>query len=501
MDRKLRGFHGGCTRGWRSVNGPGYPPPTMRFPAEPFRIKVVEPLRRVTREERERHIRDAGLNIFAVPADSIYVDLLTDSGTSAMSDNQWAGLMLGDESYAGSRNYFHFVEAIRDIFGYPHVIPTHQGRMAENLLFTTLLEKGDVVPNNIHFDTTRANVEAQGAKALDLVVDEGLNPAADAPFKGNLDPEKLDRALAKYGPEKIPLVMITVTNNSGGGQPVSIANVKAVREVCDRYGVPLFFDACRFAENCWFIKQREPGYADREVIDIAREMFSYGDGCTMSAKKDGLVNIGGFLAMKNAEWAERITNLLILVEGFPTYGGLAGRDLEAIARGLREVLNEDYLEFRIGQVAHLGRLLDEAGVPIVKPVGGHAVYVDAKGMLPHIPQSQFPGQALVVALYREYGIRVVEVGSLMFGHKDPETGEDVYPALELVRLAVPRRVYTTEHMRYVADSVIELHRTREMARGLRLVHEAPVLRHFTARLEELPRAGKAAPTAEPSATR
>jgi len=476
----------------------------MRFPAEPFRIKVVEPLRRVSREEREEHIRRAGLNIFSVPADTIYVDLLTDSGTSAMSDHQWAGLMVGDESYAGSKNYYRFVEAVHDIFGYPHVIPTHQGRMAENLLFTTLLKKGDVVPNNIHFDTTRANVEAQQAEAMDLVVDEGLDPTADLPFKGNLDPVKLDRVLGEHGPDRVPVVMLTVTNNSGGGQPVSIANVKAVREVCDRYGVPLFFDACRFAENCWFIKQREPGYEDRKIIDIAREMFSYGDGCTMSAKKDGLVNIGGFLAMKNGDWAEQITNLLILVEGFPTYGGLAGRDLEAIARGLREVLDEDYLAFRTGQVAHLGEMLDEAGVPIVKPVGGHAVYIDAKRMLPHIPQSQFPGQSLVVALYREYGIRAVEVGSLMFGHKDPKTGKDVYPALELVRLAVPRRVYTTEHMRFVADSVIELFRHRERLNGLRITHEAPVLRHFTARLEEIAR--DAAPAAgaahvESSATR
>jgi len=454
----------------------------MRFPAEPFRIKVVEPLRRVSREERERLIRAAGLNIFAVPADSIYVDLLTDSGTSAMSDHQWAGLMVGDESYAGSKNFFHLEEAVRRIFGYQHVIPTHQGRMAENLLFSTLLKPGDIVPNNIHFDTTRANVEHQQAEALDLVIDEGLDPQALHPFKGNLDPVKLDRVLSEKS-DRIPLVMITVTNNSGGGQPVSIANLRAVREVCNRHGVPLIFDACRFAENCWFIKQREAGFAERSIADIAREMFSYGDGCTMSAKKDGLVNIGGFLALNNGEWTERITNLLILVEGFPTYGGLAGRDLEAMARGLDEVLDEDYLAFRTGQVAHLGDLLDRAGVPIVKPVGGHAVYIDARRMLPHIPQSQFPGQALVVALYREFGIRAVEVGSLMFGHRDA-AGEMVYPKLELVRLAVPRRVYTTEHMRYVAESMIQLYREADRMRGLRLTYEAPVLRHFTARLEE-----------------
>jgi tryptophanase len=465
----------------------------MRFPAEPFRIKVVEPLRRVSREERERLIREAGFNIFSLPADSIYVDLLTDSGTSAMSDNQWAGLMLGDESYAGSRNYYHFAETVRGIFGYPHVIPTHQGRMAENLLFSSVLKPGDVVPNNIHFDTTRANVEHQGAEARDLVIDEGLDPAALHPFKGNLDPLKLERMLRQVGRERVPMVMITVTNNSGGGQPVSMANVRAVREVCDRYGVALIFDACRFAENCWFIQQREAGYADKPVREIAREMFALGHGCTMSAKKDGLVNIGGFLALTRREWVERITHLLILVEGFPTYGGLAGRDLEAMARGLEEVLDEDYLAFRIGQVAQLGEMLDHAGVPIVKPVGGHAVYVDARRFAPHLPQSLYPGQALVIALYRDFGIRAVEVGSLMFGHRDPATGEMVYPALDLVRLAVPRRVYTTEHMRYVAESVIQIHRESERLRGLRIVYEAPLLRHFTARLEELTDAEAASP--------
>jgi tryptophanase len=465
----------------------------MRFPAEPFRIKVVEPLRRVSREERERLIREAGLNIFSVPADSIYVDLLTDSGTSAMSDNQWAGLMMGDESYAGSRNYYHFAETVRRIFGYPHVIPTHQGRMAENLLFSTVLKPGDVVPNNSHFDTTRANVEHQGAEARDLVIDEGLDPAALHPFKGNLDPAKLDRTLRQLGRERVPLVMITVTNNSGGGQPVSLANVRAVREVCDRHGVPLIFDACRFAENCWFIQQREPGYANKPVREIARELFALGHGCTMSAKKDGLVNIGGFLALSNPEWVERITNLLILVEGFPTYGGLAGRDLEAMARGLEEVLDEDYLTFRIGQVAQLGEMVDQAGVPIVKPVGGHAVYLDARRFLPHLPQSQYPGQALVVALYREFGIRSVEVGSLMFGHRDPASGKMVYPQLDLVRLAIPRRVYTTEQIRYVGQSVIQLHREGDRLKGLRITYEAPMLRHFTARLEELSDAEAATP--------
>jgi tyrosine phenol-lyase len=456
----------------------------MRFPAEPFRIKVVEPLRRVSREERERLIREAGLNIFAVPADSIYVDLLTDSGTSAMSDRQWAAIMMGDESYAGSRNFYHFEAAVRDIFGYKHVIPTHQGRVAENLLFSTVLKAGDIVPNNIHFDTTRANVQHQGAEALDLVIDEGHDPTSLHPFKGNLDPAKLD-ALLTRDRAKVPLVMLTVTNNSGGGQPVSLANARAVHDVCARHKVPLFFDACRFAENAYFIQQRESGCANKSIREIAQEMFALGDGCTMSAKKDGLVNIGGFLALNDSEWSQRITNLLILIEGFPTYGGLAGRDLEAIAQGLQEVLSEDYLAFRIGQVAHLGERLSDGGVPIVKPVGGHAVYIDAKRFLPGIPQSEFPGQALVVALYLEYGIRAVEVGSLMFAQKDEKTGEMVYPKLELVRLAVPRRVYTTEHMRYVADSVIELYNNREKLRGLRLTYEAPVLRHFTARLEAI----------------
>ena len=457
----------------------------MQFPAEPFKIKVVERIRKTTREERDELIRKAGYNVFNVPAESIYIDLLTDSGTAAMSDNQWAGMMLGDESYAGSRNYYHFEATVKEITGFKHVVPTHQGRMAENLLFSVAVRPGDVVPNNIHFDTTRANVEHKNGKAVDLVIDEAYDPQAEHPFKGNMDLEKLRRTIEEVGPERVPLVMLTVTNNSGGGQPVSMQNVREVRELLDSYGIPLFLDACRFAENCYFIKEREPGYASRSIYDIARELFSYADGCTMSAKKDGLVNIGGFLALNNDAWAEKVTHLLILVEGFPTYGGLAGRDLEAVARGLREVLDEDYLRFRIGQVRYLGRLLEEAGVPIVKPVGGHAVYLDARRFLPHIPQAQFPGQALVVALYREYGIRAVEIGSLMFAKKDPKTGEEIYPDLELVRLAIPRRVYTTMHMNYVAESIIELYRRREQIRGLKIVYEAPMLRHFTARLEEI----------------
>lgn len=457
----------------------------MFFPSEPFRIKVVEPIRRTTHEEREQLIKNAGLNVFNLPAESIYVDLLTDSGTSAMSDNQWAGLMLGDESYAGSKNYYHFEDTVHEIFGFKHIIPTHQGRVAENLLFSTILEKGQIIPNNIHFDTTRANVEYNGGEALDLVISEAYDPHAELPFKGNMDLNKLEQVIQNYGTHRIPLVMMTITNNSGGGQPVSMQNIRETRKLLDKYGIPLFFDACRFAENCYFIKEREEGYQHKSIKEIAREIFSYGDGCTMSAKKDGLVNIGGFMGMNNDELAEQITTRLILIEGFPTYGGLAGRDLEAISRGLQEVLNEDYLHFRVSQVRHLGKMLDDEGVPILKPVGGHAIYLNAREFLPHIPQHQFPAQALTVALYREAGIRAVEIGSLMFGHKDPKTGKDVYPELEMVRLAIPRRVYTTMHMVYVAESITKLFKEREAIKGLKLTYEAPVLRHFTARLEEV----------------
>ena len=457
----------------------------MKFPSEPFKIKVVEPIRRTTREERDRLVRAAGYNLFQVPAESVYVDLLTDSGTSAMSDNQWAGLMLGDESYAGSKNYYHLEETVRSIFGYKHVIPTHQGRMAENLLFSTIVKPGMCVPNNIHFDTTRANVEHQGAQALDLVIKEAYDPHCELPFKGNMDLIRLEETIHRVGPARIPLAMVTITNNSGGGQPVSMDNIRKTRALLNRYGIPLFFDACRFAENCFFIKEREPEYADKSILDIARELFSYGDGCTMSAKKDGLVNIGGFLSLNDDQWAQDITNMLILVEGFPTYGGLAGRDLETMARGLREVLDEDYLTFRVGQVRYLGELLDQAGVPILKPIGGHAVYLNAKEFLPHIEQTQFPAQSLVVALYREHGIRGVEIGTVMFGKKDPATGRTIHPELEMVRLAIPRRVYTNMQITYVAESIIELYRRRDMIRGLRLIYEAPALRHFTARFEEL----------------
>lgn len=457
----------------------------MKFPAEPFRIKVVEPIKSTTVEERQSLIQKAGYNIFQLPADSIFIDLLTDSGTSAMSDNQWAGMMLGDESYAGSKNFYHFEETVKEIFGFNNIIPTHQGRVAENLLFSTVVKKGNVVPNNIHFDTTRANIEYHEATALNCVIDEGLDPDTLFPFKGNIDIEKLEQAIRQYGVGQIPLILITITNNSGGGQPVSMQNIKQVSAVARKHNIPLFFDACRFAENCFFIKEREQGYADKSIIEIAREMFSYGDGATMSAKKDGLVNIGGFLAMNDSELAQKVTNMLILIEGFRTYGGLAGRDLEAIARGLKEVLDEDYLRFRIQQTNFLGQMLLEQGIPIIQPVGGHAVYIDAKRFLPHIPSSEFPGVALVVELYRRSGIRGVEIGSLMFGSKNPETGEDIYPELELVRLAIPRRVYTSMHMQYVSEALGSIFKDRDDLRGFRITYEPELLRHFTATMEPL----------------
>lgn len=452
---------------------------------EPFKIKVVEPISQIGRTEREVVLSKAGYNLFNVPADKVMIDLLTDSGTSAMSDNQWAGLMMGDESYAGSRNYYNFERTIQDIFGYEYVIPTHQGRVAENLLCSIKVKKGDYIPNNIHFDTTRANIEHAGAYAVNCVIDEAFDTSFEHPFKGNMDINKLEKLINEVGPDKIPFCMLTITNNSGGGQPVSLENIKQVKALVDKYHLPLLFDACRFAENAYFIKTREDAYKDWSVKDIVREMFKYGNGCTMSAKKDGLVNIGGFLCLDNKDIATQVTNLLILVEGFPTYGGLAGRDLEAVARGLKEVLDENYLKFRIGQIKYLGDMLEEAGVPYVKPTGGHAIYLDVKKFLPHIPQKEFPSQALVCELYLAGGIRSVEIGSLMFGHKNPETGEEVYPDLELLRLAIPRRVYTTAHIEYVAKTIIEVYNNREKISGLKLVYEADILRHFTARLEPL----------------
>jgi len=457
----------------------------IRAPMEPFRIKTVEPLRPVTRGERESLLKQSGFNVFGIPAEKVTIDLLTDSGTSAMSDDQWAGLLSGDESYAGARNFYHLEESVRSIFGFSHVIPTHQGRAAERVLFGAMVAKGDTVPNNIHFDTTRANVEVLGAQAVDLAAAEAYDPDTDLPFKGDMDVAKLKKLIDKRGRERIPLVMMTVTNNSGGGQPVSLKNIKEVSEVCAHHGIPFYFDACRFAENAWFIKKREKGYAKKSVLEIAQEMFSYADGATMSGKKDALVNIGGFVTFDDDALAEKVKNLLILSEGFPTYGGLAGRDLEAMARGLKEVLDEDYLDYRTGQVAFLGALLDQAGVPVLKPFGGHAVYILADRFLPHIRRAQYPGWALTVALYREYGIRAVEIGGVMFGQKTGKGRAEVYPELEMVRLAIPRRVYTASHLRYVAEALIDLYKNRDKVRGLRIVRESPFLRHFTARLEEI----------------
>ena len=441
---------------------------------EPFRIKSVAPIHWTTREQREQFLQAAHYNLFLLPADDVLIDLLTDSGTGAMSTQQWAAIMQGDESYAGSRSFDRFRDSIQEIFGYRHVIPTHQGRAAERILFSVMCKKGDIVPNNTHFDTTRANVEFVGAEAVDLVIPEGKLPSLVHPFKGNMDVEALETVINRVGRERVPLVMLTVTNNSGGGQPVSMENVRAVSAACRRHRVPLYFDACRFAENAYFIKLREPGYESKSPKRIAQEMFSYGDGCTMSAKKDGMANIGGFLCTNDEMLAQQEKNLLILTEGYPTYGGLAGRDLEAIAVGVQEALEEDYLRYRIASTAYLGDHIAKEGVPIVQPPGGHAVYLDARAFLPHIPPDQFPGVALAAELYLEGGIRSVEIGGLMFG-----------PAakMDLVRLAIPRRVYTQSHIDYVVEVILEVWKKREQIQGLRLTYEAPFLRHFTARLE------------------
>ena len=449
---------------------------------EPFKIKTVEPIKFTSYPERERILGEAGYNPFLIRAEDVLIDLLTDSGTSAMSAKQWAGILDGDESYAGSRSFYRFEEIVRKITGLKYVIPTHQGRASEKILFSIVGGPGKVIPNNTHFDTTRANVEFSGAVALDCLTDEGKRPEVVADFKGNMDIGKLEAIIQEYGVESIPLVMITVTNNSGGGQPVSMANIREVRAVCDKYGLPLFMDACRFAENAYFIKLREEGYADKTPMEIAQEMFSYSDGATMSAKKDALVNIGGFLALNNEELAVSCRNLLIVTEGFPTYGGLAGRDLEAIAQGLEEILQEDYLHYRIASTAYLGNKLTELGVPILMPPGGHAVYLDAARFCPHIPPVQFPAQSITAALYLDGGIRGVEIGSLMFGKTDPDG--TFHPGhMELVRLAIPRRVYTQSHIDYVIEVVAHVFQRRDELKGLRLTYEAPMLRHFTARFE------------------
>ena len=449
---------------------------------EPFRIKSIETIKTTTPEERRTAIAAAGYNVFLLHAADVLIDLLTDSGTGAMSSAQWGALIQGDESYAGSRSFYRFRDAVKDLTGFKHIIPTHQGRAAERILFHTILEKGDVVPNNNHFDTTRANIEVEGAEARDLVIAEGRVPSLLHPFKGNIDLAALEESLVKEG-DRIPVVMVTVTNNSGGGQPVSLENLRGVRALCDRFKKPFFLDACRFAENAYFIKLREKGQADRTPKEIAQEMFSLADGCTMSAKKDGLANIGGFLAMNDDAWAEEARNLLILTEGFPTYGGLAGYDLEAIARGLEEVVEEPYLHYRIRSIEYLAEKLESGGVPMIRPPGGHAVYLDARALLPHIPPLHYPGIALVNALYEVAGVRGAEIGTVMFG-MHPDGSEHPGP-MDLVRLAFPRRVYTQSHVDYVAEAVLEVARNAAALPGYRITEAPRALRHFTARFQPI----------------
>jgi len=447
---------------------------------EPFRVKTVTPIQITSQEQRIAALAAAHYNLFLLRAEHVLIDLLTDSGTGAMSAAQWGGMMQGDESYAGSSSFYKFEQSVQEITGFKHIIPTHQGRAAEHILFSTMCKPGDVIPNNFHFDTTRANIEAIGAEARNLVIEEAYQPDFLHPFKGNMDVDRLQRTIADVGPERIPLVMLTVTNNGVGGQPVSLANIRAVSEICHAHGIPLFLDACRFAENAWLIKQREPGYADHSPLKIAREMFHYVDGCTMSAKKDGLANIGGFLAFNNDEWAERCKLKLILIEGFPTYGGLAGYDMEAIAIGLQEVLQEDYLRYRIQSTAYLGDKLRQAGIPIVLPTGGHAIFIDAGAFLPHLPQNQFPAQALSIALYQAAGIRACELGSVVFGRRLAD-GTEEPASLELVRLALPRRVYTQSHLDYTVEALAYLAHVKDKIRGVQITWQAPQLRHFTAR--------------------
>jgi tyrosine phenol-lyase len=455
----------------------------MKTIIEPFRIKSIEPIYFTTETERKQMLADVGYNLFGLKAENVIIDLLTDSGTSAMSAMQWAGIMNGDESYAGSRSFYRFEETIKKITGLTHIIPTHQGRAAEKILFSIVGGEGQIIPNNTHFDTTRANIEFSGAEAIDFLNENGKKPDFIADFKGNMDVEKL-RTFLNEKAEKVPLVMLTITNNSGGGQPVSMENIRQVSEVCREFQKPFFLDACRFAENAYFIKIREKGYENKSILEICQEMFSYADGMTMSAKKDALVNIGGFLALNDSDLAQKCRNVLVVTEGFPTYGGLAGRDLEAIAQGLEEILDESYLHYRIRTIAYLGEKLVEAGVPLILPTGGHAVYLDAGKFCGHIPNYEFPGQAIACALYLKGGIRACEIGSIMFGKYD-ENGNTVSPDLELVRLAIPRRVYTQSHIDYVAEVIIEVFHEREKLKGFKIVKEPTMLRHFTAEFAEL----------------
>jgi len=450
---------------------------------EPFKIKAVEPIRMTTPEERKGILSQARYNMFNIHANDVLIDLLTDSGTAAMSSEQWAAMMRGDNAYAGSNSYYRFEAAVKDLTGYKHVIPTHQGRAAERILFSILGGTGKVIPNNTHFDTTRANVEVSGAKAIDLVIPEGKELRNRHPFKGNMDLLRLEEILKDAGSGQIPLCLMTITNNSGGGQPVSMQNIRETSAICKRYGVLFFLDACRFAENAYFIKLREAGFENSSPKEIAQEMFRLSDGCTMSAKKDGLVNIGGFLGMNDEDLAQQARNLLILTEGFPTYGGLAGRDLEAIAQGLNEVLDEQYLKYRIRSVEYLAEHLIAIGYPMIEPPGGHAVYIDARGLLPHIPPDQFPGQALCSAFYEFGGIRSVEVGNAMFGYC--QDGKEIPATMDLVRLAIPRRAYTQSHIDYVIEVAEQVYQFRDTLRGFRVIQQAPVLRHFTMEFERI----------------
>ena len=451
---------------------------------EPFKIKMVEPISMLSREERLRILKAASYNVFLIKAQDVMIDLLTDSGTSAMSSAQWGRMMEGDESYAGCRSFYDFERVLKGITALKWIFPTHQGRAAERILFSILGATGKVIPSNTHFDTTRANIEHSGAEAVDLVIDEGRIPSSEHPFKGNMNLKKLEELILTRGAANIPICMLTITNNSGGGQPVSMENIAGVSQICRKYKIPFFLDACRFAENAYFIKLREKGFAEWTVRDIVRKMFTYADGCTISAKKDGLVNMGGVLAVNDDQLADKIKNLEILTEGFPTYGGLAGRDLAAMAQGFEEVLDEDYLHYRIVSTQYLGNALIKADIPIVRPVGGHAVYIDAKAMLPHIPQGEFPAQALTCALYEAGGVRGVEIGTLMFGRTD-ENGRQILSTMELVRLAIPRRVYTQSHIDYVIEVILRVNDAKKQLRGLRIVKEPPFLRHFSAQMEQI----------------